>query len=230
MLEHRQPIVRGLFGILAVLALLSALTAFLRLRLPPGDEWKFFGFLPLFELDSESNIPTWYSSSLLLVCSALLGWIAREKTNSGDRFRVHWWILSAGFVYLSMDETAMIHENFIAIIHFFGSPSGVFFFAWVVPALILLPFLGLAYLKFLRHLPGRIRAGFLISAAFYLGGAIGMEMIGASYSSRGYPHNSFSYTLITHIEEVLELCGIILFVRVLLNYMARPSARPSPAG
>jgi hypothetical protein len=186
-------------------------------------------YVPLFHLDLESNVPTWFSSSLLLVCSALLGWIAYGKTNSGDRFRTHWWILCAGFAYLSMDETAVIHEKFIRIVQLSGTPSGVFYFAWVIPALIMLPILALAYLRFLRHLPTKIRWGFLASAALYLGGAIGMEMIGGLYLSGGQSQATVVYALIVHIEEALELSGIVFFLATLLEYLALVDTQPSSA-
>lgn len=46
----------------------------------------------------------------MLVASALLAIIAAGKQHSGDRFRSGWWILAAGFLYMSADETASIHE------------------------------------------------------------------------------------------------------------------------
>jgi hypothetical protein len=48
------------------------------------------GLVDLFDLDSEENIPSWYSASVLLICLGTLALIAAAKHQAGDRFRWHW--------------------------------------------------------------------------------------------------------------------------------------------
>ena len=38
------------------------------------------GLVALFDLDSEANMPSWYSASVLLICSGVLALIATAKT------------------------------------------------------------------------------------------------------------------------------------------------------
>ena len=47
-------------------------------------------FVNLFNLDGEMNVPAWYSSSTLLLCSILLGLIANHKMREGDGYSLHW--------------------------------------------------------------------------------------------------------------------------------------------
>jgi hypothetical protein len=65
----------------------------------------------LLDLDGEFNLPTWFSSSqlLLLAFTALVAW----KLDSGRWLDRHGWLLlGLLFLYLSVDETAIIHESF----------------------------------------------------------------------------------------------------------------------
>jgi hypothetical protein len=63
-----------------------------------------------FSLCEEQNIPTWWSSYLLLACSAALFVIAATKTRAPGEFKRHWIVLAAIFCYMSIDELVEIHE------------------------------------------------------------------------------------------------------------------------
>jgi hypothetical protein len=65
----------------------------------------------IFGLSRERNIPTLFSSVILLGSSMLLGYIAYLTRLTGGRYSLFWAILSLGFLYLSVDETAYIHET-----------------------------------------------------------------------------------------------------------------------
>src|SRR5690554_4707680 len=43
-----------------------------------------------FHLDLEGNLPTFFSSSILLMASVLLALVAVAKKNEGNRFTLHW--------------------------------------------------------------------------------------------------------------------------------------------
>ena len=60
-----------------------------------------YGLSDLFNLDSENNFPSWFSTIILFNCSLLLYIIYKvTEETSPDRF---WIILSIIFVYLSID-------------------------------------------------------------------------------------------------------------------------------
>lgn len=91
----------------------------------------------LFNLDIERNIPTFYSTLLLLISASLLMVITKHvKANSRDHL-LQWTALTIGFLFLSYDEAFSLHERLVAPMReIIGMKSlGVFHFAWVVVAL-----------------------------------------------------------------------------------------------
>ncbi|MHC5934072.1 hypothetical protein [Nostoc sp.] len=180
----------------------------------PATKW----FYELFSLDGEFNIPAWYSVFSLLFCSGLLKVITAIKTQ--DRYFSYWKTLSWIFFYLSLDEAFSFHEILIIpsvrqSLHL----NPIFFQTWVIPGAVLVGVFAFKYLKFLLHLPQKSRYLFLIAAVVYVGGALGMEMVG------GVLRVDFGRrTLITFIgifvEEFLEMVGIVIFIYALLAYLS----------
>ena len=68
------------------------------------------------------------------------------------------------------------------------------------------------------HLPARERRWFLLSAALYVGGAVGMEMINGKFHET-YGRRNVPYHLLTALEETLELAGVTVFTYALLTYL-----------
>lgn len=65
-----------------------------------------------FDLDSEATIPAWYSSALLFcvsLCAAALYLIRRESVPR-PIIRLFWLVFAVAYLYMSIDETARIHE------------------------------------------------------------------------------------------------------------------------
>ena len=171
----------------------------------------------LFRLDEESNIPTFYSAFNLAISSVLLALIAWKKKLNNSRYTKHWQFLSVLFFLLAIDEVAMIHE-ILTILRKPLNASGFFYFTWVVPAIIFLIFLSLMFISVLKSLPKRIRTLFIVAGIIYIGGAIGVEMIGA-YHSETFGENNITYGIITTIEESLEIIGVLVFIYSLLSYL-----------
>ena len=172
----------------------------------------------LFALNVEANIPTMYSSFALLLCCLLLAIIAKSKYREGNRYRFHWKYLSLIFLYLAIDEGVQIHELSVGTIRRLFNTSGFFAYAWVIPAIILFSLFALIYLKFVFSLPQNIRFLFILAAVFFVGGALGMEMIGANFA-QSQSQNNLTYAMITTVEEALEMFGIAIFIYALLKYI-----------
>ena len=70
------------------------------------------GRYDLVNLDKEANLPTWYSSAKLLALGALAWWfaVAADGPRRAER-RACWYVAAAGFLLLSMDQTAQVHER-----------------------------------------------------------------------------------------------------------------------
>jgi hypothetical protein len=181
----------------------------------------------LFFVDTEKNVPALYSSCSLLFCSVLLAIITYLSKVKRKRYVFYWGALSALFFYLFWDEAVGLHETLNETFSGVGS-KGVFFFAWVIPASIFVIICGLVFLRFLLHLPKKIRRLFLIAASLYIGGALGIEILSAYYADvTGMFLNvtepflpSFPYMLLATMEELFEMLGIAVFVYALLSYVS----------
>lgn len=152
----------------------------------------------MLSLSYEANLPTWYSSGLLLCCALACGAVATGP---------HWWGLVVGFSYMSLDEAAELHERLGGI----TETGGVLYFDWVIPAALLVLVVGALYVPFLRTLPSAIRHRFVIAGALYLGGAVLMELPLGYWTERAGSDN-LTYALIDFVEESLELAGASLFL------------------
>ena len=157
----------------------------------------------LFDLDEENNLPTWYSGFLLLVASVFLWLCARSKRADGDPWFGQWYALATGFLLLSIDEVAGLHETINSIIEI----------SWAIPAGVLAVMIGLGFAPFLISLPRRTARLFLLSGAVYLTGAVGIEITGIELG------DTLSYAMATLAEEGLEMFGVLLFLHALLAYM-----------
>jgi len=179
-----------------------------------------YGLVPLFNFDTESNVPTWYSSVALFMCSLLLGIIAYQKKIEMDRYRSYWIALSLIFLYLSIDEASQIHEESMKLIGLFPqlNSGGIFYFSWTIIGIPLVSIFILFYIKFLINLPAKTRFLFLISGVLYVGGALGMELIDGWYASINGKQN-LMYAMMTTLEETLEMLGVALFFYSLLSYI-----------
>ncbi len=63
-----------------------------------------------FALDAESNLPTWWSE-ILLVATAFAAWGVAMCNRVLSRSWVPWVLVGVGFLLLSMEEVAAIHED-----------------------------------------------------------------------------------------------------------------------
>lgn len=174
----------------------------------------------LFYVDAERNIPTGFSTLLLLLAALLLWAIAGLERRQGSRAS-HWAVLASGFLLMAADEAWSFHEKLSKPIRkLLGREDlGVFYYAWVIPGIALVLVLALVFSRFLWRLPARTRRAFLTAAALYLGGVLGFELLGSGFDEANGRRNLVYMTLVT-VEEVLEMAGVLLFVWALLDYLA----------
>ena len=174
--------------------------------------------LNLFSVNLEESIPTWFATTLLFVSASLLAFIALAKFYETDRYRWHWVGLAIGFLYLSIDEGAGIHEIFVDPMKQAFNPDGFFAFGWQIVAIPVVLVVIVLYLRFMMHLPLRTRLWLITSAGFYLGGALIVEGISASlwHSNDGI---SMPYLAIATIEELFEMIGVVCFIYTLLDML-----------
>lgn len=174
--------------------------------------------LNFFYLDNENNVPTYFSSLFLLTASLLLLYISLHKFHSSSSFRFNWLALSGLFLLLSMDEFMSVHELMIEPVQEAFNTTGFLYYAWVIPGMVFAATVGLFFIRFLIHLKSRFRKRFMVAALMYLGGALGIEMLGGFI---GYSQGTenFAYSMVANSEELLEMLGITFFIYSLLLYI-----------
>ncbi len=179
---------------------------------------RLLGFVDMFNLDAEYNIPTLYAAGALLFCALLLALIGFVRKRERARFANHWLFLASIFLFLATDELLIIHEQLMVPTRNLLHTSGLLFAAWFIPYGVLLLILLMAYANFIVHLPPRIKWLFLLSGSIFVSGAIGMEMLGGRQYEL-YGHEDLLYVIYQTIEETLEMSGIVLFIYALTSYI-----------
>lgn len=182
-----------------------------------------FGLVPLFDLDEEQNIPTWYSSVSLLLSSLLLGMIAYKTDRQKKRYYYNWAVLAGIFLFLSIDEFASLHEGFTNPLRESFNLKGYLYFAWVIPYGLFTIGLMLFYFKFLLSLPAKTRNNFILAGLLYVTGAVGFDMLGGMqwelYDNYDPAFKFHLYVLYASIEEILEMTGVAIFIYGLSRYI-----------
>lgn len=173
----------------------------------------------IFNVNRERSVPTWYASVVLLLGGLVSGLIAVIKRARRDAFSFYWLGLSALFIYFSADEAAELHEYFTEPLGEALETTGPLYFAWIIVGALAVIFVGLIYLRFWLRLPPRIRWLHLLAAVCYVGGGIGVEMIGSNlwYLEGG---SSLAYSAVGTVEELLEMLGAVIFLYAQLAYLA----------
>lgn len=213
-----KKILKILLTVIILMSIVSIFGQYSKLYL--GN--KHFWAIRMFHLDSEYNVPTWLSSSLLVICSLILAAIALLKKQLKDKYAGHWTFLSVIFIYLSIDEAISLHERTIKPLRAYFKTSDFLHFAWVIPGALFVLIIMLSYLGFFKSLSERTRNWFLFSGFIFVSGSLGMELISGhliTLLGPGHPGNMV-YTLATSVEEILEMAGASLFIYSLLSYLS----------
>lgn len=211
-------VLRWLLIVVGVLAVLSTVTQAMVSYLP-----EFVGrdlAANLFYVDNEQNVPTLWSTLLLLASAILCAMIGHAHHRGGGSYVRHWVGLAVIFSALALDEFASIHERAtLRVRELLGIADGVLRWAWVIPAGLAVLIFVIVYLRFLGHLPRPTRRGLWLAGILYVGGAIGFEMLSGPSYAPGAGEQSMSYVFLTTVEETLELLGASVLVYSLLAYV-----------
>ena len=170
----------------------------------------------LFDFNKEGNMPSFFSSLLLIACALLLLYIGKDEKFNKKK-HLDWYGLSIVFLFLSIDENTGVHERFTLITRNSLNTSGLLYYAWVIPyGIALLVFL-IVYLKFLSRLPKATAWLFVFSGLVFVMGALGFEMLGG-WVEENYGINNISFYILYTCEEFLEMLGLVGFIYALIDY------------
>ena len=205
MLDWRAARRRLLVAVAVVAGLGLAIEA---LHAQSQAEW-LQTLLPMFSLSYEANLPTWFSSSLLLACAVAAGVIASARP---PQYR-HWWFIALLAGWMSLDEAAELHEHLGGHIE----TNGILYYDWVIPAAVIVFALVIASLPFIRALNSVTRMRLIVAGAVYVGGALIMELP-LGWWTEAHGTDGVGYALIDWFEEAMEMVGAVLAFSALLAH------------
>jgi len=225
---HGQPnnkVTIPIKKVINILIFITALIFFFHIAAATLSTKIGYGFIPgdnlfcrLFDMDMESNIPTWFQSAILLLTSGLALWTALtyQKNNKIKHF---WYFVSAVLLFLSIDETSMLHERIrlpAGLKLSFGSLSIPAHFTWIIPGIVAVLIVGIIIIKPLLMLDKATRNRLMLAGAIYVTGALGVEIITASTWETLGQFRTFQYSLLAGVEELAEFSGSIICLRAIL--------------
>lgn len=217
----RRRLGRGL----AVLLVLSGLGHVAATMLPDAVDFPGRSLLAVLDLGSERAIGTWVTSLLHLACALLSAAAALVARQERSRWARNWWLLAAAFALMSLDEVAALHDRLTGPIRNALGTTGVFYYAWIIPVLLL----GLVFLavqvRFLRHLGAPTGRDLVLAGLVFVLGAGGLEMAEGLLATRGGEGSALFHTLIL-LEELMELGALMWVVCILLRHLVETLGRP----
>ena len=211
----RQDIIKFLSLVASILIVLNSIMLVIYFKI---DNPNRFDFIQMIDLDQEANLPTLFSSTLLLISAFLFYLLAKISKQSKKEQYKYWFGLSIVFMFLGFDESAKIHETLGDFTEDFVQATGYLHYPWVISYSILVVVLGLLYLRFFLKMERKLFWSFMKAATIFLSGAIGFELLGANEASL---HNSDTmlYCYYYTIEESLEMFGVIFLINILLTLL-----------
>ena len=198
--------------LLAAVGVVAALGLAVEVWAALSDDAVIAALWPRFSLSAEANVPTWFSSVLLAGCAVAAGAIASHAAT----WRRHWWGICGALAYVSLDETAELHEHLGGHLDL----HGLFYFDWVIWAALVVAILAVIYWPFLRALSSPTRERLILAAVIYVGGALVMELpLGWWTDTIG--EDTLGYALIDWVEETMEMVGAALALFALVDHRRR---------
>lgn len=171
----------------------------------------------IFNLDDERSIGTWFSVVILATGGLLALATARQIRSQDIGLTAGWALVGVIMVAMSAEELIALHEGTIPYLRTMFSTSGYLHFAWVIlgaPLALIVLFIGW---PLMRRLTPPIRRQLLIAAAIFLLGAVGTELVGGKIASEDR-QGTFTYAVITAIEEALEILAVLVGIDALLRF------------
>lgn len=157
----------------------------------------------------ERNPSTWLSSALLAL-TGLAAWAAGRGRSDART----WNVVAAILGVLSLDEVATFHERLGAVP---GIP-GIGSRGWAGAGLLIAVVVAYRLRRWVLALDGALRVAFFLGGAVFVSGAVGFEVISGNHQA-SHGSDRIYWTLAT-IEENLELLGVLVVLRGLLDHLA----------
>ena len=165
----------------------------------------------LFDMNNEVSVPTWWQQLLLASAAAvclLIAAVEKPRTRPDGRY---WTALAVIFGFMSVDEGSEIHERLTPPVRAaLDIEGGIFWYAWLIPAIVSVLGLTLVFLNFWKRLDGGPRRLLALGWVAFLVGVILFEAVGGAHDSRR--GQDFAYSTLVAAEEGAEMLGASLFL------------------
>jgi hypothetical protein len=180
---------------------------------------RLYGLVPLFDLDGEANLPATYAGAILALCAGVLWLVAAWRRQAGLPYVTTLRWLSLLLAALAVDEVAQIHELLSDPLRETFDLDGVLNYAWVLVYGAVAAILFAVLLPLATRMPRGLRAMVLVAVALYVGGALGLEMVGSEEADAGGLGGA-TYAAFVAIEESLEFAGALLLLYALMTALS----------
>jgi hypothetical protein len=186
------------------------------------------GFVPLFHVDYESNLPTFAAFLLLISCTLTAAWTSALETGR-PRHRRAWTFISVLFLFLAADEAFSFHEQVSTYLNQEFSSLGLPLYAWVVPYGLAVAGLGTFLLRWFLELDRSLQRTLMLAGSIFLSGALGLELVSSNYYESLSPDREVFRTLtgdlLATLEEACEFAGLSIFLHALVTRLGGISFR-----
>lgn len=205
---------RGLLALIVVLVPVNLFVGWLKWLDYENDEQPL-AFFRFFDLGEEQNFPAWIAT-LLLAGSALSAMAAAQRADD-PIVRRGFRTSALALAYVSLDEASYLHERLSEPLRDLLGVGGALYWAWVIPAVILVGLLAVRLWPFMQRLPSDVRNDLFLCAALFVGCSVGIEMLDGLAFSVNEEANVVTEVL-TIIEEVGEMLAVMLSIDTMLRY------------
>jgi hypothetical protein len=168
----------------------------------------------MLDLNEERNLPALFSTMQLAMAAVMLFLLFHLSRRKALRDGATWLALAGVFAFLATDEYFMIHERLSRPVTRLLGMESVATVAWVVPYAVLAATVAALFFRFWWRQPRDIRWQMVVAATVYVGGALGLELLGSSIVAKT-GEGSAPYVVEQIVEESMEMIGIALFIRTL---------------
>lgn len=215
--------------VLVVLGTISLLLAALSMAVPPltGVPYdNYDGWLRRYlDVGWESNVPTWWASSLHFAGGVLFVLVALVHRLAGRGTGLPWAFFALMLFAFSADEATLIHERTRHLTALLWPDHPFNEYSWLAVGIPLgLVLLALTFFA-VRRLSALSRRLVVLGLVVFFSGALGMEMVHVILNPR--IEVNFWWVLVYHVEELLEMWGVGIMLCAALagvRYQARPPA------
>ena len=106
----------------------------------------------ILDVDDERNVPTWFSSALLLMVAASLWRVAAAWRGEGRAHASRWSMLALAALAMSAEEVVGLHERTIVPLRTALGSGGPLYYAWVVPGAAIAACVGVLSRRLILHM------------------------------------------------------------------------------